>query len=598
MRKLTTLEFIEKAREVHGDKYDYSKVEYVNAQEKVCIICTKHGEFWQKPYNHLNGNGCPNCNRTMWTTESFIEKAKEIHGEKYDYSKTIFKSTREKVCIICNDLDRKGEKIGEFWQYPLEHLSGRKCERERRGVRVECWETRTCLICSKEFKVRKKHKKNTCSEECRKKYIEEHKEDINKKRSDSLKRSFSLKTKEEINKEHEKARETCIKKYGKENFSQTEEGKRISSETLKKNKKIWDEKYKNEILIPKYKNICEEDNLELIEFRDRFDCDVKCKKCGNVFNVKVLGYLTESTNKNLCRVCHPIEPIVGPTKLEMEFCDFLNELGVEYRKNCRSIITPNEIDFYLPDYNIGFELNGLYWHSEVQKPDKNYHLNKTVKCKENGVRLIHIFEDEWLFKQDIVKSRIKNILNKIDEKIYARKCFVLELDKTTVNEFMEKNHIQGKSIFKYAYGLYYNNELVSVMTFSKLRKNLGRNNEDGCYELIRFCNKLNTTVIGGASKLLKYFIKEKTPRQIISYADRRWSEGNLYENIGFNLSHESEPNYFYVIGNKRHNRFAFRKSILVKKYNCPQDMTERDFCIQKRWYRIYDCGTKVYILNI
>ena len=82
--------------------------------------------------------------------------------------------------------------------------------------------------------------------------------------------------------------------------------------------------------------------------------EVKCKKCGNVFNIKVLGYLKESTNKNLCRVCHPIEPIMGPTKLEMEFCDFLNELGVKYRKNCRSIITPNEIDFYLPEYNIGF----------------------------------------------------------------------------------------------------------------------------------------------------------------------------------------------------------------------------------------------------
>lgn len=598
MRKLTTEQFIEKAQKIHGSKYDYSKVKYINAQEKVCIICPKHGEFWQKPYNHLNGNGCAECNRTTWTTEKFILKAKEVHGDKYDYSKTIFKNTREKVCIICNDLDRNGKRIGEFWQYPLEHLSGRKYEREKRGIKEQCWETRVCPICGKEFKERKKYEKITCSEECRREYIEKHKDEINQKRSDSLKRSFSLKSKEEIKKEHDKARETCLKRYGKTNFSQTEKGRKISSETLKKYKHIRDEKYKNEVLIPKYKSICEDDNLELIKFRDRFDCDVKCKKCGNIFNVKTLGYLKDSTTKKLCRDCYPIEQITGPTKMEIEFYTFLNELSVNYKKNCRSIITPNEIDFYLPEYNIGFELNGLYWHSEAQKPNKNYHLEKTIRCKEKGVRLIHIFEDEWMYKQDIVKSRIKNILHKIEEKIYARKCIIKELDKKTTNEFIEKNHIQGNTVFKYSYGLYHNNELVSVMTFGKLRKNLGRDAKDGCYELIRFCNKLNTTVIGGASKLLKYFIQTKMPQQIISYADKRWSEGALYETLGFDLLRESAPNYFYVIGNKRYNRFGFRKSELVKKYHCPKEKTEREFCLEKRWYRIYDCGTKVYGINL
>ena len=112
-----------------------------------------------------------------------------------------------------------------------------------------------CPICGKEFKERKKYEKITCSEECRQEYIEKHKDEINQKRSDSLKRSFSLKSKEEIKKEHDKARETCLKRYGKENFSQTEEGRKISSETLKKYKQIRDEKYKNEVLIPKYKSI-------------------------------------------------------------------------------------------------------------------------------------------------------------------------------------------------------------------------------------------------------------------------------------------------------------------------------------------------------
>ena len=593
MRKLTTEEFIGRAKEVHGDKYDYSKTNYVNSQEKICIICPEHGKFWQKPYNHLNGNGCPECIRNSWTTEKFIQKAKEVHGDKYDYSKVEFKSVREKVCIILHDLDRCGKEIGEFWQLPLEHLNGHGCEREKRGEKEECWEIRVCPVCGKKFKIRKKYDKITCSEECRKIYCEEHKEEINQKRSNSLKKTFLKKNKEEIKSEREKAKKTCLERYGVENFSKTEEGRKLSSENMKKNKHIWDEKYKNDFLIPKYKEICEKDDLELLEFRNRFDCDVKCKKCGNVFNIKTLGYLTDVTTKNLCRMCHPVEPVVGPTNFEIEFYEFLNTLDIKYQKNCRSIITPNEIDFYLPNYNIGFELDGIYWHSEIYKSE-DYHLNKTERCLEKGIQLIHIFEDEWIYKQDIVKSRIKSILGKTENKIYARKCVIKGVDKKTTKEFIEKNHIQGNTVFKYSYGLYYNDELVSIMTFGKLRKSLGNKSKEGFYELIRFCNKLNTNVIGGASKLLNYFVQNYKPKYIVSYADRRWSNGNMYEKLGFVFSHNSLPNYFYIIGNKRVNRFAMRKNVLVEKYGCPKDVTERDFCIQQKWYRIYDCGSKVY----
>ena len=596
MRKLTTEEFIEKARQVHGDKYDYSKVEYKKAQEKVCIICPEHGEFWQKPYNHLNGNNCPECVRNIWTTEKFIEKAREVHGDKYDYSKVEFNGVRNKVCIISHSLDRYGKEIGEFWQLPLEHLEGHGCERERRGLKEDCWETRVCPVCRNEFKVRKKNKKITCSEECRLEYYKLHKDEIKEKKNKSLQKTLLKKDKKDIENSRKKAKETCLKRYGKENFSQTIEGRKISSENMKHNKHIWDEKYKNEVLIPKYRKICEDDNLELLEFRNRFDCDVKCKKCGNEFNVKVLGYLTENTNKNLCRVCHPIEPIVGPTNFEIEFCNFLNDLGINYIKNCRSIIKPNEIDFYLSDYNVGIELDGLYWHNEIYKHE-NYHLDKTERCLEKGIQLIHIFEDEWLYKQDIVKSRIKNIIGLSENKIYARRCDVKLVDKKIARDFIEKNHIQSNTIFKYAYGLYYNNELISIMTFGKLRKNLGNKSKEGCYELIRFCNKLNTNVVGGASKLLKHFVNNHKPVQIISYADRRWSNGNMYEKLGFTWVHDSQPNYFYIIGNKRYNRFAFRKNILVEKYNCPENVTERDFCISQHWYRIYDSGTKVYQMS-
>ena len=122
-RKLTTEQFIEKARKVHGNKYDYSKVKYINNKTKVCIICHEHGEFYQTPHRHLKGRGCPECGKKIksrLTTEQFILRAREIHGWKYDYSKVDFKTTNDKVCIIC-------PKHGEFWQTPLVHIYNHGC---------------------------------------------------------------------------------------------------------------------------------------------------------------------------------------------------------------------------------------------------------------------------------------------------------------------------------------------------------------------------------------------------------------------------------------------------------------------------------------
>ena len=126
VKKLTISDFVKRAREVHGNKYDYSKVEYVNSKTKVCIICPKHGEFWQKPNRHLSGDGCPKCGiesrqkiRSL-TTEDFVKKAREIHGDKYDYSKVNYVDTHTKVCIICPE-------HGEFWQTPADHLRGIGC---------------------------------------------------------------------------------------------------------------------------------------------------------------------------------------------------------------------------------------------------------------------------------------------------------------------------------------------------------------------------------------------------------------------------------------------------------------------------------------
>ena len=121
--KLTTEDFIQRARKVHGDKYDYSKVNYIKNSTKVCIICPIHGEFWQTPNNHLNGHNCPKCiGRGAYksTTQEFIEKARQVHGDKYDYSKVKYIDSKTKVCIICTE-------HGEFLQSTTRHLRGAGC---------------------------------------------------------------------------------------------------------------------------------------------------------------------------------------------------------------------------------------------------------------------------------------------------------------------------------------------------------------------------------------------------------------------------------------------------------------------------------------
>ena len=127
MKKITTEEFINRARKVHGNKYDYSKVEYINNKTKVCIVCPEHGEFWQTPNAHLQGQGCYKCFRHVYDNKSFICESRKIHGNKYDYSKVEYKSLHNKVCIICPE-------HGEFWQTPNAHIQGQGCYKSFRQV--------------------------------------------------------------------------------------------------------------------------------------------------------------------------------------------------------------------------------------------------------------------------------------------------------------------------------------------------------------------------------------------------------------------------------------------------------------------------------
>ncbi len=281
----------------------------------------------------------------------------------------------------------------------------------------------------------------------------------------------------------------------------------------------------------------------------------------------------------------------GVSGKEKEVTDFIESIYLgEIVENSRKVITPKELDIFIPEKNLAVEFNGIYWHSEKYL-DKNYHIDKTNLCKDKGIQLIHIFEHQWLDKSEIFKSVIANKLG-LSQKIYARKCKVVELSNVSV--FLDENHLQGNCPSSIKLGLVYDNELVSVMTFVKPRFN-----KDCQYELLRFCNKLNTTVIGGASKLLKYFEKNYNPKSIISYANLQWSNGNVYRNLGFEHLNTSDPNYWWVRDEVMLTRYQCQKHklrVLLKDKFDPS-LSEKENMEKAGYSRLFDCGNMVFVKN-
>jgi hypothetical protein len=360
----------------------------------------------------------------------------------------------------------------------------------------------------------------------------------------------------------EKHKITCIFKYGTDNYSK-------SNSYQNKINKQFKEKYPNVNILEVSKN----------------GLTIKCDQCFNEYKItKQLLYERYIRNYVTCINCNPIGNSLR-SGYELELSDFLKSLGIIHDTSNRTEIK-KELDIYIPDKKLAIEINGLYWHNELFVED-NYHLNKTVECNNRGIRLIHIFEDEWLYKKDIVLSIIKNSLGLTEKTIYGRKCVIKEVDSKIAKDFFEKNHIQGNVNSKIRLGLFYNDELVSLMSFSRGRIFMGGKKYE--WELNRFSNVLNTNVIGAADKLLQYFIKNYQPEKIVSYSDIRLFDGKMYEKIGFNKISQTKPNYWYINQDLRYHRFKYNKSILIKE-GYDKNLTEKEIMFSRKIYRIYDCG--------
>lgn len=390
----------------------------------------------------------------------------------------------------------------------------------------------------------------------------------------------------------EKIKKTKLEHYGRENY--------VNVKKCKETKllKYGDENYNNYELnrqskyktyIDKYENLASNQDIT-IDSIYRFGIRFTCNKCNNKNDIyRQLFKRRCLNNEQVCTYCNPIE-FCGTSYEENNLTDFIKSVyDGAVIENDRKILNGHELDIYLPDRKLAFEYDGLYWHNELNK-ENSYHLEKTENCEKQGIQLIHVFEDEWLYKPDIVKSRINGLLGQ-NERIFARKCKIAEVSYKDAASFLDENHIQGACVSKYNYGLYHDGELVSVMTFGKSRFKRGE------YEMLRFCNRLYTNVVGGASKLFKHFLDEHSEiTEVISFADRRWSVGNLYEKLGFEKVSVTTPAYYYIVGDIRHNRVEFQKHKLVKE-GFDKNLTEHEIMLNRKIYRIYDCGNIKYVFR-
>lgn len=609
-------DFFRRCREKHGDKYDYSEAVYTGTRNKITIICPIHGRFEQIANEHVRGGGCPKCaeekcgDTCRGTKEDFVEKARAVFGEEYDYSQFEYINSNTKGTIIC-------PKHGPFQKSPSGHLRGQGCPR-----------------CSKHNKQRTQEE---AIEDCRAVHGDTYSLSKVVYRGSAAKITVGCREHGdfEITWGHFLSGQGCPKcRYVKSAATKT---KRTES-FIQEAHNIWGDRYdyshakyihgqrKVEIICKEHGPFWQTPNNHLRKklpqgcpVCGRLQCDEKrmldseeyFARCREVHNNRydyslavykgcsskiriicpVHGEFIQSAGNHLsgqgCPKCGMSTPYY-----ERELTEFIQSKGYTVIQHDRQVLDGLELDIYIPELKFAIECNGVFWHDERRK-DKGYHLNKTRLCEKKGVRLFQLFDDEWKDKKEIVLSMLSNIMGCTPSlRTSARKCEIREVSPSDATDFLDQNHLQGAVGSQYRYGLYYKGELVSLMTFGKTRHFIGGNNAE--YELLRFCNKRDSIVSGGASRLFTHFLRTVNPASVISYADRRWSIGNLYDKLGFTLYNKSRPNYFYVVDGQRMNRFNFRKSELVRKYGCPPEMSEHQFCLSREWYRIYDCGCLCY----
>lgn len=551
--------FIAKAVEKHGETYNYSQVNYTTTTKKVEIVCRKHGAFSQAPYAHLRGQGCAKCKfeSRKETTASFIKKAKKVHGDKYDYSKTKYgKNQKEIITITCPN-------HGDFQQTPTDHLAGKGC--------------RDCGY-------------NTCSR----------------------KQKFSPE------KYMEKIRETHGDKYTYVNFAASVcvKARPIIECVCPVHGNFTQDLH---LHMSGYGcPLCGVERRAKAATLDYADVVAVANKThNNKYSYPDLGKIKKCKSSQMLRVVCPTHGEFTQvaqnhksgqgcpkcccnqeSAAEIELRDFVVSLGVHVQTRDRSVLKGKELDILIPEHNLAIEFNGAYWHSTTFK-DKKYHQEKVLMCQAVGVSLMHVYAWEWEKNKELIKDVIRTKLG-LSTVVGGRKTEVFTPTNEEARNFCNANHMQGSINFKIAVGIRdkITKAPLGIMTFGASRFD----KDVYTWELLRLCFKRGTRVTGGAGKMLKAFKSRHAQPgdKLVSYSSLDFGAGSVYGALGFKNEGITEPSYVWVKHNEVLSRYQTQKHrlqlLLGDSFN--PKLTEHENMRGANYQKVYNSGNVKYSLEL
>lgn len=525
MKKMTKEIFLERAHARWGDRWDYSETVYARSKSPVEIRCPEHGAFMQSPESHLKGYvGCGRCSGQLVDTAEFIRRSLEVWGTKWDYSKTEYVTNKRKVIVTC-------PQHGDFSVWPRHHqdgVSGCPTCGDRRRISSEDFLAKAYSVWGDRWDYSK---------------------------------TVFLKTTEEVT-------ITCPQ-HGE--FSQTPKlhltggmgclgcSARTEEGFMNRASTIWDDRWDYS------KTMYAGANSHLV---------ITCPQHGDFKQIA-----EKHLRKNVgCRSCK-----VQTSGSELELGEFLNSLGFMVEAGRRDLLQESrqEVDFYIPSKQVGIEFNGVYFHSEKFK-DKNYHLQKLSIAQLSGIKLIQIWEDDWILRTNIVKEHIRQVLGQSTRpKVNGRDLSIQEISVSQAREFLAANHIQGFVPSSIYLGGVVGDELVAVASFRK-------QGED--FLLTRYAT--TSQVRGGHSKLIKHFERNYSYKTLITFADLTFGCGGLYRSTGWVEDGTLPPDYSYLRNGIRYHKFKYRitkfKNDPTLKYE--EGLTERELAKLNGLLRVYDAG--------
>ncbi len=561
--QLTKAGFIERSQAVHGDRYDYTPATYVKAHQKVTICCSLHGEFSMTPANHMQGQGCPKCryvtiaNKQRGTKADFAVKSAEVHKGKYTYDRVVYTRAYGKVLITC-------PAHGDFLQAPATHLEGSGCPACAKRPKVD----------TLEFIKRAQALHGG-------KYDYSHSLYVNAKQPVEILCPIHGGFKQNPHEHSVKgigcpqcgdATAGVKRQFTKAQFVTMAVKVHGTAYTYANADYKW-AREKVSITCPRHGDFMQKPNHHLAGFG--------CPSCRGIVS-----------------------------KPEHEIVTWLRARGVVVEQSRRDLIAPKELDLYLPEHKLAIEYCGMYWHShknaEDEAKNKHRHWEKHKLCAERGIRLITLYETEWLERKAVIKRFLRAATGNMRGKVMARKCALRMVDAAEAKVFFDAYHPQGAAGGGVYYGLYWGTKLVACMRFAYGINDRGAAGKNKEWTLSRYATRIN--VNGGASRLLSAFLKDSGYPAVKSFSDNRLFAGGMYTTLGFTLVEDIPPDYAVWS-----QKTGLRPKTHYQRRELPNRLLERGRgetfdpvtdarTEQEMTYligaaRIYDCGKKRWRLD-